>query len=114
MCPDIMNEFFIDRQVIFPESVDISRHLDTDTYLVVFGSKNSGRWLSLCRREILDLGRAGILLNALHACRHASPGIIELTGTNDLVIRRLQGKVVLAILGNFALIAIRIRTILLH
>ena len=114
MCPYIMNSFFSDRQIIFLADVDISRHPNTDTYLAAFDGKNSARRQSLCLRGILDLGRGGILLNALHACRHASLGIIELTGTNDLVVRRLQDKVVLTIFGNFALIAIGIRTILLH
>ena len=109
-----MNQFFIDRQIISSGDGDISRHLDTDTHLAAFGSNNSDCWPSLCVREILDLGRGGILLNALHACRHASLGIIELAGTNDLMIRRLQDKVVFTIFGNFALIAIWNRTILLH
>ena len=109
-----MNSFFIDRQIISSDDGDISRHLDTDTHLAAFAGNNSDRWPSLRVREILDLGRGGILLNALHACRHASLGIIELAGTNDLVIRRLQDKVVLTIFGNFAQIAIRIRAVLLH
>ena len=109
-----MNSFFINRQIISSDDADISRHLDTDTYLAAFGGKNSTRRLNLVLREILGFGRGGVLLNALHACRHASFGTIELAGTNDLVIRRLQDKVMLTIFGSFALIAIGIRTILLY